>query len=663
MRTANSSLASLFSPSEVAVVGANDRPDTFGGRVWAYLARVAPERAIPVNPRHRDVTGVPCLPRLLDVHPAPEAVVIAAPASAAMGVLEEAAAIGVRAAVVLSRDLLGHEAEIRRVVDRHLLTVLGPNCLGLINANDGVALSSSISLDRGWRRGSFALVSQSGALMGLLHAKSIDLGIGLGLAVSTGSQCMVRTEDVLTFLATDGRYRGIGLYIEDLDYRLFEVGMGHLRAAGIRLVAMKGGLTPLGNAMAAAHSGALASDGRAFAQLASDLGAIVVEDPGQLLPTLAMATTLGRRWYVATLSGGLASIAADEAARSGIELPAVPDAVVAAGGPATSLTNPTDLDASERSVAEKVAVIRALRDDASADGVLVVVNDSPDMAELLRALQPECGTGVERALVVSECSNQVANEWAAWTSTGTAVIPGLRTALQALGRLHRSPSAAPSSPVSSGELVAPVDLEPLLRDAGLPLLTSHEVTSADEALAAAQCVGYPVVLKASHAAHRGAHGVRVGLTGATQVATAFADLAGYGPVLVQPLAPIGLEWYVGIRMDPVYGELVLIGAGGPRLEALGDVAIGRAPMEVEQLEALIATTNAARWLASGTSPHLFDRAALIDVARLAIRFVATAMPPLASLDLNPVVVSSSGAVIVDAKARRPSGRASMHSDL
>ncbi len=656
------SLRSLLAPSSVAVVGANDRPATFGGRAWAYLTRTSPDRAIPVNPRHRDVGGVPCVPRLLDVHPAPEAVVVAAPATAAMGVLEEAVATGVRAAVMLSRDLLGHEADIRAVVDGHPLTVLGPNCLGLINANDGVALSSSISLDRGWRPGPFALVSQSGALMGLLHAKSIDLGIGLGLAVSTGSQCMVRTEDVLAFLAADGRYRGVGLYIEDLDYGRFEAAMGRLRAAEITLVAVKGGLTPLGNAMAAAHSRALASNGRAFAQLARDLGAVVVDDPGQLLPTLAATTTRGRRWYVATLSGGLGAIAADEAARFGIELPEVPDAAMTAAGPGTGLTNPADLDATERSVPEKVAVIRALRDDASADGILVVVNDSPDMAELLRALRPECGTGGERALVVSECSSQMADAWADWTSTGTAVFPGLRSTLQALGRLHGAPRAVLGSTVWSGDVVPAVDLGPLLSDAGLPLLASCEVTNAGDALAAAQRFGYPVVLKASRPVHRGAHGVRVGLTEPAQVTAAFAELGEHGPVLVQPLAPAGLEWYVGVRMDPVFGELVLIGAGGPHLEALADVAIGRAPMRDEQLAALIASTNAARWVADGTSACLFDRAALIDVAKRAICAMATAVPPLESLDLNPVVISSSGAVIVDAKARRSTVGAALPSD-
>jgi succinyl-CoA synthetase beta subunit len=192
-------------------------------------------------------------------------------------------------------------------------------------------------------------------------------------------------------------------------------------------------------------------------------------------------------------------------------------------------------------------------------------------------------------------------------------------------------------------------VEALLTEAGLPVLPAREVGSAQEATSAAESLGYPVVVKVSRALHRGPRGVRLGLGDASEVAAAFRELAAEGPVLVQRQSPPGLECYIGVRADPVFGRLLLLGAGGPGVEELADIVIGRDPLEPGQIRRLVASTQFGRWLTSPASRALFDIGSLVPIAAQALRALAE-LPDLESLDLNPVVVTQEGAIVVDAKA-------------
>jgi succinyl-CoA synthetase beta subunit len=231
-------------------------------------------------------------------------------------------------------------------------------------------------------------------------------------------------------------------------------------------------------------------------------------------------------------------------------------------------------------------------------------------------------------------------------------VPGWTGAVP--GRSDAAPGWTGAAPASAEELIPPGEVEALLREAGLPVLCSREVDSAPAARSAAESLGYPVVVKVSRALHRGTHRVRLGLHNADDVAAAYDELAPQGPILVQRQAAAGLEFYVGVRADPVFGRLLLVGAGGPRVEELADIAIAREPLEPGRIGELVAATLAGRWLASPASRALLDLGSLTQVAEKALRAFAQA-PGLESLDLNPVVVNQVGATVVDAKAsgRRP----------
>ena len=205
--------------------------------------------------------------------------------------------------------------------------------------------------------------------------------------------------------------------------------------------------------------------------------------------------------------------------------------------------------------------------------------------------------------------------------------------------------------ITSPRLVPPGDLYAMLAGTDIPVSPTREVGSPDAACDAADSLGYPVVLKVSRLEHRGAQGIRLGLADAREVAVAYRELASQGPVLVQPQSAPGLEFYVGVRVDPVFGRLLLIGAGGPSIEGLADVVIGRHPLGPERIAELVASTLVGRWLASPASDGLFDLGSLVRIAAAAMQVMARA-PQWESLDLNPVVVHRSGATVIDAKAGR-----------
>jgi acyl-CoA synthetase (NDP forming) len=660
-------LESLLQAGSVAVVGARDDTTTYGGRAWTYLTRAFQGTATAVNARTGAVRSRRCVATLAEVDPAPEAVVLATPADTVIGLLEQAGAMGTSAAVIFSRDLFGSEEQIRAVAGRFGMSVLGPNCLGLINTNAGVILSSSISLERPSRPGPLAFVSQSGALMGLLHARSIDLGLGMGMCVSTGSQAVLRAEDFLLELAGRDDVGAVGVYLESIDVPGFTAAAEALAQRNIRLIALRAGSTSAGSRAATAHSGALAGSGAAFTALARDLGVVVVDDPGELLTTLALASSKGRRWHITTSSGGMAAIAADQATALGVERPPV-RAGLGATPAGQARLNPTDLDAEAATTRQKLELIAELAGEPGLDGVLVVVSDMPFAGEFTRELAQVVTGGGGRVFVVSECSQQLAPVWHEWIDAGLAYLPGLAPALRAIGRLHgrtsgrgRAPDEgrAPGegralggnelAPAPCAQLIPPGEVQALLSEAGLPMLPAREVGSAREATSAAESLGYPVVVKVSRALHRGPRGVRLGLGDASEVAAAYRELAAEGPVLVQRQSPPGLECYIGVRTDPVFGRLLLLGAGGPGVEELADIVIGRDPLEPGQIRRLVESTQFGRWLTSPASRALFDIGSLVPIAAEALRALAE-MPDLESLDLNPVVVTQEGAIVVDAKA-------------
>lgn len=643
-------LTPLLYPESIAIVGANDDTTSYGGRLWNYVTRYFPGRAYAVNRRPHAIRHGWCAAELSALPEAPDVVVLATPSRTVPDLLAEAGRIGARAVIVLDRESLGRERDLRTIADAEGMLLLGPNCLGLIHGNASVPLSSSISLDRSLRPGPYAFVSQSGALMGVLHACAADTGLGLGLLVSTGSQAQIRVEDVLREIAGLDEIRAVAAYLEDLDVPLFEAAARALAAQDKRLIVLKGGMSARGGEATAAHSRSLASNGDTFRALAREVGATVVRDTDELLAALALSETSGPRLSLATISGGLAVVGTDQAVRFGLPLADLSlrtQATLCDLGVPT--TNPLDLESVVSTDQQKADAIAALAADPGTDTTLVVLNDMPGLTDLLQRLGPVVDRAKNRLAVCSACSRQEDPLLQDWVAGGRSYVEGLSTALSALAALH--PVQAPESTMTTAleEQLLPSDALRLLSSAGIPMARGREVATPEEACRAAAEFGYPIVLKVAHAGHRGTAGVRIGLLTQSTVRAAFEELREHVPLLMQPQAQPGLEFYVGTAADPRFGLLLFLGMGGARPERTRDVAVTRCPVDRDAIRQLLTQTAVGRWLDNAASRHLVDLDALVEVACHAVEVSLRLGPQFQSLDLNPVIVHASGATVVDAK--------------
>ena len=646
-----SKLGALMQPQRVAVVGANEDPTSFGGRFWRYLGTHSQLQAMAVNGRPNAFARGGCFSSLADLPAAPDVVVLATPSGAVESLLEEASQVGARAAIVVARISGDSRPRIQRLASERGLILLGASSLGLIDANREVVLSSSVSLDLPLRGGPLALVAQSGALMGVLHARAMTQGMGLGLCVSTGDQLQIRVEDVLVEITERTDLSTVGVYLEDLDLEHFTSVARCFESTGRQLIVLKGGLTRRGGAVATAHSGALAADGRAFKALARDLGVIVAAEPEHLLSCMQASLTKGRRWYVATLSGGLAAVAADLAAEAGVELvdSGLALANVLRSTDDAAAVNPVDIDAFAPTKEEGSLAISSLARDPAADGVLVVLNDKPGLEGLLLELGGLDDACKQRIQVCSECSAQYEPALRTWVAKGGNFTRGVATLLSALGSTRDAAQGRRAS-MDLGELLPAVMAQAILAERGIPALPLYEVAGTSDLDRAMNICGMPLVLKVANVEHRSGTNVAIAHD-AMEAASAFRLLVRTGPVVAQPFAGPGLEFYIGITKDPVLGPLFLIGPGGPVLESIDDVSVHLGLPNRATIRRCLRETAVGRWLYESTGNRFVDLEALVDIGESVCRLVCSPSARLLAIDLNPVLVGTFGATVVDAKLR------------
>ena len=585
-------LSALMRPKTVAVVGANDDCDSFGGRIWHYLGKYSDLNRMAVNVRADALNDVRVVPRLSELPEVPDIVVLATPGRTVEALVAESVSVGARATLVFSQVPPETLPELGRIVDDGGMALLGPGSLGLINANDGVVLSSSVSLERAPQPGRLALVAQSGALMGVLHACAAEQGLGLGLCVATGSQLRVRVEHLLASLSTEGEYLAVGAHLEDVDVGLFVSAAESLSRAGRKLIVLKGGLTAPGSLAAAGHSGALASDGRAFQALARELGIVVATHPAELLACMQAATVKGKSWCFATVSGGLPRIAGDIASESAFGLvPPNPEIkVFPPGNERFEHTNPVDIDAIPMTTEESVAAVQALAMDRTYDGVVLVLNDKPGLEDFLsklarvrrRSKEPTPSLlGMQRA--VRRCLERLGRG-------GRQLLEGPFLFRARLGEHKGGILPAGRRSVRRKDSSCPtVDAHDLLAGAGVPTLPVVEVQDPEALELTISALKLPLVLKLADVEHRSSEGVAI-VTSRSEARASFERSLEPEPSsrTARPARPGVL---CRSQHRPVFGPLFLVGAGGRGLEAEQDISMTMGSRTVRRIRECLGQTR------------------------------------------------------------------------
>lgn len=660
----------LLRPSSVAVVGATDRPGSYGANTLRNLVggRFG-GRVVAVNPRRDEVFGVRCVPTLGDLAEPVDAVVVATPARTLVDQVESAAALGC-GGIVAYAD--GFDADglddVQRALAATGLPLLGPNTNGVVDVRTGATLWGDL-VRMPEVAGPVALVTQSGNLG--VSALAHRHGLGLHSVVALGNAVALEVSDVLEHLAhADERPRAVALYLEDDgDGPRLAAALAACAGADVRVVVLKAGRSVLGRAAAAAHTEALLGPYRVFTALVQEAGGVVVDDVHDLIE-VARALAAGRRdprdVAIVTCSGGDAAVAADLAAETQLALaplaPATRDRLRAVLPPQVTVGNP--LDHGNRVWADTAAIataVAALAGDPGVGHLLYVQDEPPDLppddAAEWAATRAGAVEGARRAghepLLVCTFPGQEPRE------PERPVVSGLRPALAAVAALRRpapdpdrlrAVAAAAAAGVRGGGAGALAEHEAkrLLAAAGVDVPVATVARTVDEAVAAAAVLDGSCAVKVSAPGlmHKSAQGAVVtGLADGTAVRGAaarlleVADSLDGGVLLVEPMAAPGVEVLVAARADGVVPVLVLA-TGGVWTEVLDDTVVVPLPADAARVAAAVRDLRGAALLAGHDVPALVALAVRVGRLLLERRW--------ALVELNPVIVAATGAVAVDA---------------
>jgi acyl-CoA synthetase (NDP forming) len=674
-------LTPLFEPRSVAVVGASNDPVKWGYGLARGALRGADRRPVYlVNRNGGEVLGRPAYRSLAELPAPAELVVVAVPEPAFAETVDAALAAGARAVVGITAGLgeAGEEgrARERAVAERVRAAgaiLLGPNCLGVFDAD--------ARLDIGWSElpaGPIGLISQSGNLALELALLAQEAGLGFSRFVSLGNQADVEAAELVEAFTAHAATRVIALYVEDFrDGRAFARACAAATDAGKPVVLLAAGRSAASVRAARSHTGALVSDLVAVEAASRAAGIELVQTPRELLDVaqalLSPSAPSGRRIAVFGDGGGHGVIAADLAAAAGLELPPLGHDLAAALadtlGPTASVENPVDLaGGGEQDFGSFERVARLLLESGEVDAALLTgyFGGYAEYGPEYEAREASVADGMAAAAADARRPLVVQTMYprgpaaAALRSAGVPVYGDIAAAVGALARLAeraaRLPPGVPALPRPAAPVAAEgyFEARELFEAAGVPFVAARRVTTVTEALAAADELGYPVVLKALGLLHKSdAGGVVLGLAGPEELERSFSEMAtrlepaGYS---VERTAAVsdGVEVIAGTRRDGRFGPVVLAGIGGLYAELLGDVAVALAPVTPDEAAELLRRLRGAPLLLGARGrPALALEAAASAIAALSA--VAALHPEIAELEVNPLLVTPHEVLGLDAR--------------
>ena len=688
----------FFLARGIAVIGASADATKIGGRPVHLLRRHGYAGAIyPINPKGGEIQGLPAYARLADTPEAPELALIAVPAAHAVQAVEDCAASGVRAVVVLSSGFAeagaqgaAWQAAMRATALRHGMRLLGPNCLGTVGVAERAIGSFSVALEDYYPRpGAIGIVSQSGNIGSYTLQLLVQRGVGISRMVTTGNEAEVDLADGIAALARDPATRVILCCMETCrDGERLTQALAIAREHQTPVVVLKIGATEQGQAAAASHTGALAGSDAVIDAVLRRHGALRVRshedlvEIGQALSQL-LPHSLPRKPAVTLVaaSGGFGIMMADAMSDAGLALPALAAATRARIHqvlPGASTNNPVDASAQISSRPDILfEVLSALQEDPGEATTVLFLSLGLYSSRLrdiyLQALAQLRAAYPQRPLII--ISRGPADAVVQIQALGIPVFSSIDAAARGIAALVRqaellAAEQPPAVPARSAGARLPeaafrneYAAKQVLIDAGFEVPLERSVRDADAAVQAAEALGYPVVLKilSEDIAHKTeAGGVALNLADAAAVRAAsariFASVAAHAPqariegLLVAPMLRGGTELIAGISRDPVFGPVVMVGMGGIYAEVLRDVAVQPAPVSQAQALAMIRSLRLFPLLdgARGQARADIDAAARA-VARLS-EFACTHRDQVGEIDLNPILVrpAGQGIAILDA---------------
>jgi acetate---CoA ligase (ADP-forming) len=700
-------VAALTAPRNAVLVGASDRPGSWSARVWHNLNRYEFPGAIHlINPRREEIWGQPCYPDFKSLPEAPDHMVVLVPAAGVIEALRSGAAAGARSATVFSAGFGEGFDQKAAALGRELVAVIadtglgvsGPNCLGNVCARSRLV---TLTEDRPLtvQSGPVALVGQSGGMMIFTNQALQERGLFPDYLITSGNEAGLSVADYIAFFADQPDLKVVIIYVEAVaDLAKFKAACRLARAAGKSIVAVKLGRSEAGRNAALAHTGSLAGRVEAFDAVAGEVGVIradTLDDAVEVTELLVhTGAPGGRRLGAVTLSGAYRGLLLDAAERTGLAFPPLApatserlNAVLTVG---SLVGNPIDGGFGVLSSADNfMASIDALHNDPSVDLVLVqeglpraagaerteryirladdyaatkatkpiafvtpISHGQTDYSRALRAQAPHVSFLQEAYKALRAIANVARREERERLARGAPAERPLPTPQQ-LTVIERLRAKATAQPTALDE----VESKDILRAWGIATPAEVLVATRADAIAAADRIGYPVVLKAVSAAlaHKfDAGAVALDLSTPAQLGAAYdrmADRLQSQPpagMLVCRQVDGGLELVLGLNRDPEMGLVAMAGSGGVLLELIEDVAFCAPPVSRAKAADMLASLRARRLLQGYRGAPARDADAVVDALVALGRLAVDLEEVVQSIDINPFVALPRGGLALDA---------------
>ena len=689
------SLDRFFAPAAIAVIGASPERTRIRGLLLHLLRKNGyPGRLYPVNPSYGEIDGLPCYPSLAAIGAPIDLALIAIPAEAVLAALEACAAAGVAHAVIISSGFAEQggaqtklQDEIAALARRTGLRISGPNAEGFYNDKGRVAATFSPAVDAkpgeepltaGTRR--IGVVAQSGGMGFALYNRGRALGLGFSYIVSTGNEADLTASDFFDYMARDGETAAIMLFIEGVrDPEKFIAAARAAAERGKPVIVAKIGRTGAGERAAQSHTASLAGWNTAYDAVFRKYGIVAAEDPDEAVAIAAAFVTCplpkGGRVAVVTTSGGAGAWAADALAGAGLVLPELSPALqqairgfIPAYG---SARNPVDITAQAVQTGGLIRAIELLSRAEEVDAIVVVLSlasetrISIDTAALRRVVEAQAKPMQFWSYTLpSPLGRKVLAPAGLTLHTGLAPLASAMRALARSGRyaLPPAPQPGPAAPAVTAALdaargaLSEYAAGQILAQAGVAMPPQRLVRAPDELDAAAEALGFPLALKIQspdipHKTEVG--GVRLQIATAARLRETYDEMiasvrrqrpeARLEGVLLQPMAPPGLEMIVGTIRDPVFGPLVMIGAGGIMTELFRDASYRLAPVDPAEAREMLRELRTAPLLDGFRGAALLDVEALVALLVQLSAFAAAHRDRVQEVELNPVIVHQRGA--------------------
>lgn len=682
-------LETFSTPKSIAVIGASRETDKLGYSVLNNIVQYGyPGKVYPINPKADEILGLKCYPSVLKVPDPIELAVIVIPAKHVAAALEECGQKGVKGVIIISagfRETGSEGAKMERtlieIAHKYNIRMVGPNVLGVIDTVGKMNASFAAGMPK---RGKIAFMSQSGALCTSILDMALAQNVGFSRFVSLGNKADLNEIDFMEAWGDDPESRVIMAYLEGIANGARFIDIARRVTKRKPMIAVKSGTTSAGSRAVSSHTGTLAGSERAYDAAFNQAGVIragSVQDLFDFSVAFARQPLPGKGGVViVTNAGGPGIMATDALERAGLRQASLSretmDALRVNLPAAASVLNPVDVLGDARADRYAMAIDTVLKD--------------PDVGAVIVILTPQVMTEIEETAHAIGQASKTYNKpilasfmGDATTSAGVKIlneylvpnyvvperaVAALRAMYRQVAWMERPMPTIETFDVTKGAVadifaqaradgrltIGDAEARDILQAYGIRIPQSKLAATADEAVAIAQEIGFPVVMKIAspdilHKTDIG--GVKVGLRSASDVRDAF-DLLVYRATRFMPEARIwgcliqqmitgGREVIIGMNRDPQFGPLLMFGLGGIYVEVLKDVSFRIAPISRREAEEMIAEIRSYNLLKGVRGQKPADMEAMVDTL-LRVSQLVTDFPEVVEMDINPLMVLDSG---------------------